>query len=718
MIYNTKSTITKTYINAKYKDKDEVKQLGAKWDNDEKRWYVMSYHPNYNKILNKYGKMISYKEYIEEKKQQEKIQRAEQKQKKKDEKVLRENYRAKGYRASKMEAKIDKVFGKYNPEIKLLDNIKYVGHKVIRIKVDESKSKKYNIKDVVALGNKFSQYMDKKKVRGKLMTSIVYGDLGWRSGYFTNIGDDIKLYSHADSGIEMDEPQNIRSFVFYMVLKPRNAGGNDKFNDCLYNCLRQLLHNSLPWKDGASFKKFLGLNRFDKVPIDLIPKIEQKLRTFQINVRGDYVYSSTIQSSKSINLLLQNEHYTINKMRYNKPPLFKYVSYNEKKPMLYDKLTFEGYDGETKRKLSKQDVNDILYNHKTEYILIYRDEDYNKLTIEEEYVELINIIETLKTESNGIINMYKTGNYKNTALDLLDRFTKYINELDPIEQDEADWIHKASIGALIWAEEFEGQLYKYDVKSLYPHLMTLPTNKFPIKRGEFMKLTKFDEYFQFGIYRCIIKPSTDDNINKLFRFNKDNFYTQTSLTNAKSLNLEIELIIDDEPNFLYYSRDKLITCQEVFKTYVDFLFNLKEKNVPKSKKILNMLWGALGEVKTKKYYCENNKQITISKDEELFLLRPYKLNEDIDIIETSNIANRYLTPYARLTPFLISKGRQFMSDIMKPYSSKIHRIQTDGFYCETQIHTNTEVNIGELKYEGFTENGIIKNCINPVPVHY
>eukprot|EP01039_Chlorochromonas_danica_P012138 gene12138-13797_t len=51
--------------------------------------------------------------------------------------------------------------------------------------------------------------------------------------------------------------------------------------------------------------------------------------------------------------------------------------------------------------------------------------------------------------------MYKTGNYKNTALDLLDRFTKYLNEPEPIEQDEAEWIRKASIGALIWAEEYD-----------------------------------------------------------------------------------------------------------------------------------------------------------------------------------------------------------------------------------------------------------------------
>ena len=65
------------------------------------------------------------------------------------------------------------------------------------------------------------------------------------------------------------------------------------------------------------------------------------MKTFAINVRGDYVYSSTIKSSKQINLLLENEHYLIdtsismnNKINYR-------VSYEEKQPVLYDKLSLK-----------------------------------------------------------------------------------------------------------------------------------------------------------------------------------------------------------------------------------------------------------------------------------------------------------------------------------------------------------------------------------------
>ena len=44
-----------------------------------------------------------------------------------------------------------------------------------------------------------------------------------------------------------------------------------------------------------------------------------------------------------------------------------------------------------------------------------------------------------------------------------------------------------------------------------------------------------------------------------------------------------------------------------------------------------------------------------------------------------------------------------------------YHIKTDGFLITKPIHTNINVKIGELKYEGYTENGIILNCINRVP---
>jgi hypothetical protein len=129
------------------------------------------------------------------------------------------------------------------------------------------------------------------------------------------------------------------NFVVYISLAPGNAGGNDKFNDCLYNCLYYYLYDKLPWDTPIKFKKFLNIPRNDKVPITLISKIEDKLKTFAINIRGDYVYSSTIKSSKQINLLLENEHYLIDKTIPMNRNINYRVSYEEKQPVLYDKLS-------------------------------------------------------------------------------------------------------------------------------------------------------------------------------------------------------------------------------------------------------------------------------------------------------------------------------------------------------------------------------------------
>lgn len=639
---------------------------------------------------------------------------------------LKENLRTKGYKTKTLN-KIEKKFEKYDPNIKLLDKVKYIGHKIMRIRFDRNKYNggSFTLKEVQKISNDMSKYMQKKGLKGQIMTSMHYGILDWRSGYFSNIGNDLRLYSPVDSGFEIEIVPQIKSFVIYSVIKPKAIGGTDYFNDCLYNALHKLIINLEQYFESPEeFKKYLGLKRSDKVPLECIEKVEQKLRTYQINVRGNYIRTSIIKSEKVINLTLINQHYDIDKTIGKKKALVRNINYTEKPVLLYDKYTFEIYDGKTKREITKDERNFYQYDFKSPYVLIEREKQKDKngqetiITIEEEYEKLIPIIETLKKESGGLINLYKSGSFKNSALDLFDRYTKFLNEPEEILQDEAMWIKESSIGALIWADEFEGELYKYDVKSLYPHLMKSSTLKFPIKRGEFQRLEKFGEFFQFGFYRCKIFKSENDDINKVFRFNDTNYYTSISLAHAKEIGLKMELIQDSEPNFLYYSRDKLITFNEVFKTYIEFMFDLKEKDVEKSKFILNILWGALCEIDKKKYYCDVDKIINIEDDEEIFEMRPYRGNEDIDIISTHKTYKRYKTNYARLNPFLVSQGRKHMSNILFPIKENIKRIQTDGFLSTVKLHENKDVKLGELKYEGFTENGIIKNCINKVPVHY
>lgn len=623
----------------------------------------------------------------------------------------------KGHKTSVFDKITDK-FEEYSPQIKYLDNIKYRGNKVLRIRFDEDKfdnKQKYTVKKVQKISNKLSEYLNDKGVSGLILTSMLYGKLGWRSGYFDDIGDDVKLYEPTDSGLEVAQPDNIKSFVSYVIIKPKNEGGDDINNDCLYIVLNKLIYNfDKYFKSPEDLKKYLGLKRNDKVPIDCIFKIEQKLKTYQINVRGDYIYSSTVKSLKVINLTLIDEHYDIDRT-FNKKSLCKYLSYTEKHPVMYDKKTFEIYDGQTKTKISKEEKQKLM-DYKSPFILVLREKRKisEQITIEEEYKDFVESANILKKETKGMINLFKSGSYNNAALDLFDRLTKCIVEPDEILQDEGYWIKEASTSALIWAEEYEGELYKYDIKSAYPYLMTLNTSKFPIKRGEFEKLEKFEEINRFGIYRCKIYQSEDPNINKLFKFNKTNFYPSISLDHAKRLGLEMELIQDNQPNFLFYSSDKLITFEAVFKPFVDMMFDLKNRNIPKAKDILNRLWGALCEVDKRKYY--DNITVDISDDEEIFQLRPCHFDEEVDQVITNKINKRYLTNYARLCPFLLGKGRQYLSNMMQPYKEHIHRIQTDGFFIDKEIHQNRTAKLGELKFEGYTKWGVIKNCTNPIEV--
>jgi hypothetical protein len=106
----------------------------------------------------------------------------------------------------------------------------------------------------------------------------------------------------------------------------------------------------------------------------------------------------------------------------------------------------------------------------------------------------------LKEASNGLINLFKTGSYYDTALSL---FNKYTNTIFPdhIEQDEATWIQNTSIGAMITCEPYERLAYKYDICSQYPSILNSKYFLIPIKRGSFQLLNEIPPIPSFGIYR-------------------------------------------------------------------------------------------------------------------------------------------------------------------------------------------------------------------------
>jgi hypothetical protein len=386
----------------------------------------------------------------------------------------------------------------------------------------------------------------------------------------------------------------------------------------------------------------------------------------------------------------------------------KQVSYKERKPIIYNKDTFMAYDGNRMYEMPLYELYDH-YDWKTDYIIIVYDKfiKVNKIkteqTMEEAYDRFINEADILKEMTDGSINLYKTGKDKTTALHLFESFTKHIEPPPKIKQNEADEIQKASMGAIIFnTKEYVGNYHKFDIKSDYPSIMK-SNMVFPASEGEFMQVSQEEfntfktTFFKYGIYRCHIPY--DAKFKKLFRFNDKSRYTHIDLTRAVQLGLDMQLIIDDQANFLYYSRDKLLTGNEIFGSYIDYCFDLKEKKAPRSKSILNVLWGALSQKKIKKHINDNSQPYIISDSDILHGIKPF--NDHKTIFEVSKMTSQYKSGWARIAPFILAKGRSKISSLIEPYQDNCIRCHTDSMNLTVyppDIKLSNE--LGGLCYEG------------------
>jgi hypothetical protein len=404
------------------------------------------------------------------------------------------------------------------------------------------------------------------------------------------------------------------------------------------------------------------------------------------------------------------------------------------------------YDGKTEYKLSLEEKKNI-YQWKTDYIIINRDtskmskDSYKmfrlqsndldaeyklflntkgdkRLTLKEEYDLFIHDANILIKETNGLINLYKTGNNKETAFDLLDRYTKTIANPPKINQIEATFISKCK-GAIIFGVKHNGEGYKYDVKSMYPSVQN-STQTYPVAEGELKVLSqeefnKMTVYFEYGFYRAKVFKS-DDNTNKLFRFNDDNYYTHIDLDVARHLNLKIELIVDGQINFIYYDRNKRLAGTELFGQFVKTMYDLKQRKLPRSKMILNILQGALGEKKTKKKIISDNCELyKLTDNTTMQSIKPSFYNEDETIVEYANNDTIYKLGWARVCPFIISRAKAKISKIIEPYKSICVRSHTDSaLFTKYPEGIKIGNEIGQLAYEGYSEHCEVLNSMRVI----
>lgn len=600
-------------------------------------------------------------------------------------------------------------------------DIQYNGSKMVETRVEVKNWTRNDIKEYM---KKTSNLLKKKGFNGALATAVYYDTpeiQTWRAGYFTPVGDRIKLWSPDDSGdVRGAKQETFDTFTYYTINQFPKLGGDDPHNDCLYNALNLALPIEMKrkFKGPAEFKTYLGLERDDKVHIDLMPVVEELFPNHKVSVVGDYTYTSTVKAQLTINLSLLQGHF-----EFVKPEkCYKVIiNYKEKPIMVYKKQKDRNcllYDGKTKQIKPYHGLDkEIFRGYSKDYVYIKYDPLIkNKVveTIEQFYTRMEQDAEKIKKASKGIINIKKSGSPQNTALYIFDRFTKTIT-VEPLNQDEAFWIHEATNGAMIWADEYEGPAYKYDFCSYYPSILHSTKFMIPVKRGEFEIWTqdKLNEqtYYRYGIYHCKIhKDITNLNLKKVFRFNQSNYYTHFDMTMAKNIGLKMEIIDDGKPNVLLYSRDKLINSSWLFRDYVDILFKLKQEGITIAKTILNILWGLLSQRKMKKEFSREGKHVDIVCGRFIYSIKP---DNNGTIMKTYNYNKLYKYPYVRIMPFLIAKGRSTLVETMAKVLNDIVWMHSDGFIT-TKKHSfyNMGNGLGQLKEEGYCGNCKIKNVIH------
>jgi len=388
-------------------------------------------------------------------------------------------------------------------------------------------------------------------------------------------------------------------------------------------------------------------------------------------------------------------------------------------------ITFEymKYIDGKKTRISKKNVNyikdgnlyenqpyDDLYKIRSKpkssgYLVVQRiKEPADKRSLMDYHNDFLQMADDLKEATCGNINLYKTGSIKKTALNLfynLNQENKKI-EPEPISAKEAHWIESATCGALTHYIDYEGECYGYDVHSFYPSIVSYRSFRIPIKCGTFKKHTfegPLKSDITYGIYRCTI----EGDINPfLFRINKKNFYTSYDIAKAIRLGYTVKYIIDDKDNALVYQKGTYVEGPELFKEFMDFLYQFKKDGVKGIKLLMNMLIGALYESNIFKLTSEHG-DIGANRD----ILKVYPIidenGNEITVCTVVKTDSRYETSYARIKPFVYSKGRDLVARLYNHQIEDVVRVHTDGFILKAPL---TQIKNRKLDDEGLGKLGV------------
>ena len=113
---------------------------------------------------------------------------------------------------------------------------------------------------------------------GMIGTAVKYEHESWRGGYMASFGDNVRMHSFGDSdncNIN-DGDDKIVSFHLYYVnnWNPIGGGDDNELNDCLFDCLKEVLGDKLIIT-AEQLKQKLFLSRDAKINMSKLPAVEK-----------------------------------------------------------------------------------------------------------------------------------------------------------------------------------------------------------------------------------------------------------------------------------------------------------------------------------------------------------------------------------------------------------------------------------------------------------
>ena len=250
-------------------------------------------------------------------------------------------------------------------------------------------------------------------------------NIGSKTGKRTQIGQECNVYDpsewecYGDRDIDFIGVASVFRIIYFegefVPFDKMPSGGASRSNDCLYLCLAEVIHKfpqeiNTPLK----LKKYLGLEKYDRVSIDLLYKLEDILNA-SINVNGDYIRMSQREGSKNtINLWLQSGHYTINytKKSMNRTSQVYYVPKKKSAVLSYsqNKNCVKVYNGSKFQFITIDKFREMRASYA--YILLKSKVDEEEKT-RNEYIESQKLL-----KSTLDINLFKYASYPVAAMDI------------------------------------------------------------------------------------------------------------------------------------------------------------------------------------------------------------------------------------------------------------------------------------------------------------